>query len=283
MVASVLPSQNQASWKATLDLSFTERNNKTILTSKKHSGPLMVQKPFYPESNGCCHIYLIHPPGGIVGGDSLNLTAQLNENTHALITTPAATKFYRSTGIQATQNQTINLQENAILEWLPQETVYFNDTNAASTTRININSSNRFFAWEIQCLGLPAQKEYFIAGQCRQKLEIWRNEKPLLLEINRLIGGDELLDANWGLQGFKSVGTFVCTDNDTSIDVDTINQVAEQFKDLSNSYTLVNGLLIIRAMSAYAEKIKDFFAALWTILRPQVLQLESSAPRIWHT
>jgi urease accessory protein len=127
------------------------------------------------------------------------------------------------------------------------------------------------------------QEEYFSAGQCRQKLEIWRNEKPLLLEINRLIGGDELLDANWGLQGFKSVGTFVCTDNDTSIDVDTINQVAEQFKDLSNSYTLVNGLLIIRAMSAYAEKIKDFFAALWTILRPQVLQLESSAPRIWHT
>ncbi len=281
MVAAA--SQTQASWKATLDLLFTERNNKTILTSKKHSGPLMVQKPFYPESNGCCHIYLIHPPGGIVGGDSLNLSAQLSKNAHALITTPAATKFYRSTGIQATQNQVINLEENAILEWLPQETVYFNNTNAASTTRININSCNRLFAWEIQCLGLPAQEEYFIAGQCRQKLEIWRDNKPILLETNRLTGGDELLDASWGLQGYKSVGTFVTTDSDSVINIETINTVALQFEGLSNSYTSLNGLFIIRAMSAYAERIKDFFAALWKILRPQILQLESSAPRIWHT
>ena len=283
MVAATLLSQNQANWEATLDLSFTQKNNKTILTSKKHSGPLMVQKPFYPESNGCCHIYLIHPPGGIVGGDSLNLNAQLNENSHALITTPAATKFYRSTGIQASQNQIINLEENAILEWLPQETVYFNDTNAASTTRININKSNRFFAWEIQCLGLPAQKEYFIAGQCRQKLEIWSENRPLLLETNRLIGGNELLDANWGLQGHKSVGTFVTSDGDALIDIETVNQVALRFKGLNNSYTSLNGLFIVRAMSDYAEKIKDFFAALWEVLRPQILQIESSAPRIWHT
>ncbi len=283
MVTTALSLQSQASWKATLNLSFAERNNKTILTSKKHSGPLMVQKPFYPESNGCCHIYLIHPPGGIVGGDSLSLNAQLNNNSHALITTPAATKFYRSTGIQASQNQTITLKTNAILEWLPQETVYFNDTNANSTTRININSSNRFFAWEIQCLGLPAQKEYFISGQCRQKLEVWRDNKPILLEINRLIGGDELFDANWGLQGYKSVGTFVTTDRDTIINLEAINNVTLQFNDLSSSYTSFNGLFIVRAMSAYAEKIKDFFAALWKILRPQILQLESSTPRIWYT
>jgi urease accessory protein len=283
MVSVASSIKGQASWKATLDLSFTHKNDKTILTSKKHSGPLMVQKPFYPESNGCCHIYLIHPPGGIVGGDSLSLTAQLNENSHALITTPAATKFYRSTGIQAIQKQTINLEENAVLEWLPQETVYFNQTNAVSTTRINLNSSNRLFAWEIQCLGLPAQKEYFMAGQCRQKLEIWRDNKPLLLETNRLIGGDELLNASWGLQGYKSVGTLVTTDNNSSIDIDTVNHVAEQFQGLSNAYTSLNGLFIIRAMSAYAEKIKDFFAALWKILRPQILQLESSAPRIWFT
>ncbi|MDW3094387.1 MAG: urease accessory protein UreD [Gammaproteobacteria bacterium] len=283
MISAALSSQNQASWKATLDLCFAQRNNKTNLTSKKHSGPLIVQKPFYPEANGCCHIYLIHPPGGIVGGDSLNLSAQLDENSHALITTPAATKFYRSTGIQASQNQVINLKENAILEWLPQETVYFNDTNAASTTRINLNKSNRFFAWEIQCLGLPAQQEYFISGQCRQKLEIWREDKPVLLETNRLIGGDELLNASWGLQGHKSVGTFVISDGDATIDIETINTEALKFKGLSNSYTSMNGLLIIRAMSAYAEIIKKFFAALWEVLRPQILQLESSTPRIWHT
>ncbi len=282
-MVSAVSTPPQASWKATLDLSFSERNNKTILTGKKHSGPLMVQKPFYPESNGCCHVYLIHPPGGIVGGDTLNLNAQLNDNSHALITTPAATKFYRSTGIQASQNQTITLETNAILEWLPQETIYFNDTNAASTTRINLNSNNRFFVWEIQCLGLPAQKEYFVSGQCRQKLEIWRDNKPALLETNRLIGGDSLLDADWGLQSYKSVGTFVTSDAHNKINRDTIKNIIKNYEGLSASFTSFNGFFIIRAMSAYAEKIKDFFIAAWEVLRPQILQLESSAPRIWHT
>jgi len=283
MIATASTPRVQASWKATLDLSFTEKNNKTILTGKKHSGPLMVQKPFYPEANGCCHIYLIHPPGGIVGGDSLNLSAQLGENSHALITTPAATKFYRSTGIQASQSQLINLEENAVLEWLPQETVYFNNTNATSITKINLKNSNRFFVWEIQCLGLPAQKEYFVSGECRQKLEIWRDGKPILLETNRFIGGDELLDANWGLQGFNSIGTFVTCEYDATIDYPAINNIAKKYDGLCSSYTSLNGLFIVRAMSAYAEKIKDFFAELWTILRPRILQIESSSPRIWHT
>tara|TARA_R110002049_G_scaffold13509_2_gene58493 strand:- start:132911 stop:133762 length:852 start_codon:yes stop_codon:yes gene_type:complete len=283
MVATAQLPQNQTSWEATLDLSFAEKNNKTILASKQHSGPLMVQKPFYPEPNGCCHIYLIHPPGGIVGGDTLTLNAHLDTNAHALITTPAATKFYRSTGIQARQNQTINLGKNAILEWLPQETVYFSNTNASSTTRINLTDNNRFFAWEIQCLGLPAQKEFFIAGQCRQKLEIWKNKKPVLLETNRLIGGDALLDASFGLQGYKSVGTFVTTDHEASINLEAINNIALQFTDMNTSYTSLNGLFIVRALSAYAETIKDYFTALWKILRPQILQLESSTPRIWHT
>ena len=283
MAATAIPSESTVSWKATLDLSFANKKNKTILTGKKHSGPLMVQKPFYPETNGCCHIYLIHPPGGIVGGDSLSLNAHLEKDTHALITTPAATKFYRSTGIQASQCQTIDLEENAILEWLPQETVYFNETNAFSSTRININNSNQFFAWEIQCLGLPAQKDYFVAGKCRQKLEIWRNNRPILLETNRLIGGDKLLDSSWGLQGHKAIGTFVISDINSTIDIDTVNNISLRFKNLSNSHTSLNGLFIIRAMSAFAEVVKEFFAELWQILRPQVLQLESSTPRIWHT
>lgn len=243
----------------------------------------MVQKPFYPEPNGCCHIYLIHPPGGIVGGDSLQLNAHLDQNSHTLITTPAATKFYRSTGALATQTQIINLEDNAILEWLPQETVYFNKAHAASVTRINLGEHNRFFAWEIQCLGLPAQKEYFNSGHCRQKLEIWKKNKPVLLETNRLLGGDELLNANWGLQGHKSVGTLVASSHDTVLDHYAFNCLLEKYEGLHGSHTQLNDLIIVRAMSFYAEKIKDFFIALWTMLRPKILNFESSTPRIWHT
>lgn len=270
-------------WEAKLDLSFARRDQKTILTGKKHSGPLLVQKPFYPEANGCCHIYLIHPPGGIVGGDYIHLTAKLEESSHALITTPGATKFYRSIGPVATQKQEIHLADNASLEWLPQETVFYNQANANVLTSIHLNENNRFFAWEIQCLGLPAQKEFFTAGQCTQKFEIWKGNRPVLLETNRLNGDDDILLADWGLQGEKSLGTFVISDQNDSISTERITQILQQQPELTASYTRVNGLLIVRALSTYAEIIKQLFTKLWQTLRPDILDIKSSAPRIWLT
>lgn len=270
-------------WEANLTLSFTARNGKTILANKKHCGPLMVQKPFYPEANGCCHVYLIHPPGGIVGGDFVNLSASLGKNAHALITTPGATKFYRSVGPLATQQQSITLQDNASLEWLPQETVYYNQANASVKTKIDLNKNNRFFAWEIQCLGLPAQKQFFTSGQCCQKFEIWHENIPLLLETNRLDGSDPILQTDWGLQGHKSLGTFVCSNYNKSVDNTQVLNIIQQQQDLVASCTQVNDLFIIRAMSFYAENIKCLFTNVWQTLRPQILEIESSSPRIWLT
>ncbi len=84
----------------------------------------MVQRPFYPEG-GTCHVYLLHPPGGVVGGDQLELQVQSEPGSHALITTPAATKFYRA-GPHPHSLLQQNLQvRDATLEWLPQETIVF--------------------------------------------------------------------------------------------------------------------------------------------------------------
>ena len=282
-MASVLSSNATSGWHANLQLSFEHRQNKTRLTGKKHSGPLMVQKPFYPEANGCCHVYLIHPPGGIVGGDDINLNVKLEQHAHALITTPGATKFYRSIGPIAKQQQHIYLHDHAMLEWLPQETVYFNQANAHASTQIHLKDNNQLFAWEIQCLGLPAQEEFFTTGKCVQKFEIWQNNKPLLLETNRIIGEDPLLTADWGLQDYKSLGTFIISDSKELINRQEIDNTINEFSELLASYTFVNGLFIIRAMAAYAEKIKQLFTTLWQLLRPQVLAIESSTPRIWHT
>ena len=131
-----------------------------------------------------------------MGSDALGLYATLGRGAHALLTTPGATRFYRSNGPLARQGQALHLADGAALEWLPQETIYFNRANAEASTRIHLKNDNAFFAWEIQCLGLPARRAFFEAGQCRQRLEIWRHEQPLLLEMNRIAGGDALLQAS---------------------------------------------------------------------------------------
>ena len=278
--ASVI--QNTRSWKANIDLVFKNTGCKTVLASKRHCGPLLVQKPFYPEKQNCCHIYLIHPPAGIVGGDSLTVNANLLDDAHALITTPAATKFYRSNGHLAEQTQTINLASKSILEWLPQETVYFNGADAFSKTRINLSHQSKFIAWEIQCLGMPANNEDFSHGLCRQKLEIWQDNMPLLLECNRLHGGDKLLHSSWGMHNNKSIGTLVAGKADECL-LKIVKDQSKEYNAILCGCTFLNGLLIIRAMAKYAEQVKEFFISLWQLLRPQILDLCACPPRIWQT
>ena len=282
MVATATSDQPR-SWQANLDLGFEYKNDRTILTKRKHHGPLMVQKPFYPEQSGCCHVYLIHPPGGIVGGDSLNIDATLGQQAHALVTTPAATKFYRSNGFESSQVQNINVTENAILEWLPQETIYFNAADARTKTRINTHPNSKFIAWEIQCLGRPTNKEDFINGHCVQKLEVWTDNKPLFLECNRLHGSSPILNTPWGLQNNKAIGTLITSDNGQDSMLEIVKQHAGNFTGITLGCTRLNDFILIRAMTHYAEELKKFFISMWEIIRPTLLNLEACPPRIWYT
>lgn len=272
-----------AGWPASLHLVYKHTSARTVLASKKHCGPLMVQKPFYPEANGCCHTYLIHPPAGIVGGDRLFVSAVINKNAHALITAPGAGKFYRSDGRVARQTQIIDLQENALLEWLPQETVYFNHARADSIIRINAHQTSRFMAWEIQCLGLPASEEFFTSGQCLQKLQIWHGHTPVLLETSRLAGDGKLLSAGWGMRGRQAMGTLIMSDHRNNIKRSLIQELARSHQAIPLGFTSTRGLFIVRAMSFYARAIKNLFISIWQRLRPVVLGFEASPPRIWNT
>ena len=110
-------------WQATLALGFERRGAKTVLATRRHEGPLVVQKPLYPEGDAVCHAIVVHPPAGIAGGDELELEARADEGAHALLTTPGAGKWYRSGGPWARQDMVLEAGKDACLEWLPQETI----------------------------------------------------------------------------------------------------------------------------------------------------------------
>ena len=124
-------------WEAQLELSFIEENHKTVIHDRKHFGPLQIQKPFYPEADGTCHVYVLHPPGGVVGGDRFDVQINLEPNAKALITTGAASKFYRSGGPIACQNQKIRLAARGILEWFPMENIFFPEPRLKSKQPLN--------------------------------------------------------------------------------------------------------------------------------------------------
>src|SRR5438105_4611120 len=176
MAASAHAAADAASarWHARLALAFAHERGRTVLASRAHAGPLRVQKPFYPEGDAVCQVVVVHPPGGIAGGDDLALTLDLAPRAHAQITLPAATKWYRSAGDTAVQRIEATLAPDSVLEWLPQGAIVFDGARADSTLRFTLTSGARVIAWELVCLGRHAARERFATGRWRQRFEIVR-------------------------------------------------------------------------------------------------------------
>ena len=101
-------------WLAELHLRYEYRHARSVIAARHHQGPLTIQKPFYPEGD-VCHTYILHPPGGVVGGDILNINITVADGAHALLTTPASGKFYRSAGKTAEQHNHLSIETGACL------------------------------------------------------------------------------------------------------------------------------------------------------------------------
>ncbi len=268
-----------ANWHAELQLGFTAQAQRTVLSHRKHIGPLVVQRAFYPEGP-VCHVYLVHPPGGIAGGDHLQLHAQLHAGTHALLTTPAATKFYRAAaGRVSVLNQRLQVQA-ATLEWLPQETIYFNQAQARNITHIELDAASRCIAWEIGCYGRRAGDQPFIAGQVQQGFELWLNDKPLLLDHLHVQGGGAMQSAAWGLQSKSVLGSLLAYPANVA-DVQAVRELALDHANLS--CTLVDGALLCRCLCADGADAKQLLLSVWQCLRPRIIGREAVSPRIWAT
>jgi urease accessory protein len=267
-------------------LDFSQRNSRTVLTKNQHIGPLVVQKPFYPEDI-VCHVYIIHPPGGVVGGDTLSIDVTNNKQSHALITTPAANKFYRSVGPLARLNQHLTVKAHACLEWLPQETILFDGSAVHGVTRIDLHDNSRFIGWDIICLGRPASGESFTHGLFRQRLELYKQDQPLLIERALLQGGHAMLHAAWGLQSFTVTATMITYPaNKALLELARASLNENSTSNHNNavcSATLIDEVLVCRYLGRHGEHAKQVFMGVWSAIRPALLNREACAPRIWST
>jgi len=264
-------------WKAELKLGFVRNSRKTILSQRSQMGPLTVQRPFYPEGE-VCHVYLLHPPGGVVAGDQLSIDINVDKKAQALITTPGATKFYRSTGEQAFQSVSLKVSEGATLEWLPQETIVFEGANIISNVKVELANNARFIGWEILVLGRPAAGESFTQGQAQLQWQIFREGEPLLLEKMRL--DSEAFLARWGLNGCSSCGTFFAN-GATASNLEAVRKLIADTP--GRGVTLIDDLLICRASDNKTQLIRDFFEKVRSLIRSDIVQQQPYTPRIWAT
>ena len=266
-------------WRAELDLEFIERCGVTVLARRRHIGPLVVQRPFYPEA-GVCHVYLLHPPGGIVGGDSLLCRVAVEAGAHAVLTTPAATKFYRSAGALAEQRHGIRIAQ-ATCEWLPQETIYFANARARVGTRVDLDAGSRFLGWDIACFGRPASGDLFTQGEVHQSFELWRDGVPQFIDRLQVDGADSrMMQAPWGLGGHEAISTLLACPATTE-DLEAVRAatapLATEVAALTG-FSLVDGVLVARCLASRGDRVRSVLLRIWEVLRPRVLQPRCRQP-----
>ena len=268
-------------WRASLDLRFRYDGVRTVIDRRKHFGPLRIQKPFYPE-DGACHTYILHPPGGIAGGDELNIRAEVKNKGAALLTTPASAKIYRSARSLSKVSNTLSLGDDSSLEWLPQDTVLFGGSRLEQATRINATSQSRFLVWEISSLGREASGDRYEDGELEQFLQINIDGLPRLIERQSWSAGDLILSSAWGLNGNTAFGSLYGFPADQEV-LHHTRQILNKDGFNEMAATLVDDILVVRGIAMDAVRLRNTFVWVWSQLRQFIAWLQPSPPRIWAT
>ena len=273
-------------WRARLTLRFARREGRTVLVEQRHSGPLMVQKTLYPEGPGICHAVIIHPPGGIAGGDNLFVRIEVETNGCAVITTPAATKWYKAAGRSSRQEVAVRLRANSALDWLPQENLFFNAACVQSSFKLEIDPTASAIGWDMALLGRQASGEKWDTGAIRSSTEICNSDgTPLWIEQTLLKGSDPLLKSPQGLAGFKALGTlWAIGQGCTSVIATELNsQLPFEPALRAGATCLPNGVLLLRCLSTEVELLRALMIDCWMRLRPLILGFASYRLRLWAT
>ena len=278
----VAPTTSAVGWRANLDLVFERRASGTVLTGNRHEGPLLVQKALYPERRDTCHVVVLHPPGGIAASDRLRVSASLQDGARALLTTPGATKWYRSDGPTASQQVELSQHGHGLLEWLPRENILFDGARISTALDVVLSATGTYFGWEILGFGRRASGETWRRGHLRMRTSIRRGGRLLWSEAASVEAGSGFLQSPVGLSGFSVCGTFLIAGYDIS---DNLLAACREVSDGSarsrTGITRVPDMLIARYLGDSTEDGFMWFTALWTVLRPALTERPACAPRVW--
>jgi urease accessory protein len=272
-----------AGWRAHLQLHYTRDGERTIALDR-HEGPLRVLRRLYPEGPGICHHVIVHPPGGIVGGDQLAVDVRLDAGTHGLITTPGATRFYRSAGAAAVQQARLSLDAGARLEWLPLETIAHRDCQAENRVSLDLAEGAECLGWDVLALGLPAAGEVFDRGQFLQQLAL----SDRWLERGLLRGDDvRLLDSPLGLGGHRVLGTLWFAAG-TAWSNERRDELLACARDvLGDAVAGVTAahpqVIVMRLLAARVEPAMRVLRTVRRAWRTTAWGLNGEDPRVWQT
>ena len=272
-------------WRASLSLDYSLQAGRSVLRFA-HDGPLRVLHSLYPEGDATCHNVLVHPPGGLVGGDTLDIRVTVGSGAHALLTTPGATRFYRSSGVPALQQTQLRLEAGARMEWLPLETILYSGCIAKNQLSFDLEPDAELIGWDITALGLPHSDQIFTRGQFCQHIEM----PGVWLERGVVDAQDaQLLSSPLGLAGQHCMASIFFASGRPierarrDLTLDSARQVLQEhaLHAQAGASSPNPQVLVLRVLAPQVEPAMDLLKQVWAAWRQVLWQKEAVVPRIW--
>lgn len=274
-------------WHAKLNLDYRMEASRCV-ARHVHTGPLRILRSLYPEGDGICHNVLVHPPGGLVAGDTLDITVQAAPGAHGLLTTPGATRFYRSDGAHALQRTTITLDAGARMEWLPLEAICYSGCLAENHLTFNLAPTAELLGWDVTAFGLPAAGKPFDTGHFCQHIEV----PGVWLERAQIKALDTLLmNSPLGLAGYRCMGTLFFIAG-SKLERKRRQEALDKAREVMASHPLCatagatspdGQVIVVRVLAPVVEPAMALLKQVWLAWRSHFWQQTASSPRIWST
>lgn len=272
-------------WNASLSLDYTQEADRSVVRYA-HSGPLRVLQSLYPEGDAVCHNVLVHPPGGLVGGDTLDIRVTVGAGAHGLVTTPGATRFYRSDGAPAVQRAHLSLAASARMEWLPLEAILYSGCVAENHLTFDLAPGAELIGWDLTALGLPHAGQPYARGSFCQHIEM----PGVWLERGAIDAADtRLLSSPLGLAGQTCVASvFFATGSPLrrerrELALESARQVLQvhALKAWAGVTSPNPQVLVLRVVAPQVEPAMDLLKKTWAAWRGALWGMAATRPRIW--
>jgi len=272
-------------WHARLNLDYSQENARSVARFL-HEGPLRILQSLYPEGDGVCHNVLVHPPGGLVGGDSLQIQVSGAAGSHGLVTTPGASRFYRSDGATASQAVHVRLASGARLEWLPLEAIYYSGCLAENRLVLDLAPGAEVLGWDVAAFGLPQAQQPFTLGHVQQHVEL----RGAWLERGRIAAEDKrMLDGPLGLAGHRCMATLFfavgsdCPRPRRDLLLELARDVIKEHPLAASAGATAPGprVIVVRVLAPLVEPALQLLKAIRRAWRPALWDRPPTDPRGW--
>ena len=259
-----------------LRLRFARSGARTILAQSRFSLPLQALAPLTLE-NGASYLMLVNPTGGVLGGDHLVTEIVLDAGTHVCLTTPSATRIYRTAEQPAILETTVRVGGSATLEFLPDHVIPHAGSALRQSLRIELAPGSRAIVLDAMASGRLARGERWNFREMHSRTEVHACGKPAYINRARIEPGAMRLNQFGVMEDFDYAASVVIfADGFTRWDevLSAMNTVLDSEPGVYGGATLLSrGGCVVRFLARSAVDMTHANKNLWDAAREHVFGL----------